>query len=50
MSKQECIEKLSDYIFWDVDRKIVDTSDNAAFIIQRVLEYGQWTDWQTTPP
>ena len=46
MSKKECIQGFSDYIFWDVDRSSVDPSANASFIVQRVLEYGQYEDWK----
>ena len=46
MSKQECIQGFSDYIFWDVDRGSVDLTSNAPFVMQRVLEYGQIGDWK----
>ena len=46
MSKKECIQGFSDYIFWDVDRSSIDPSANASFIVQRVLEYGQYEDWK----
>lgn len=45
MSSQECIRGFSDYIFWDVDRSSVDLVENAPFVVQRVLEYGQINDW-----
>ena len=46
MSKQECIQGFSDYIFWDVERNSIDLASNAPFVIQRVLEYGQIGDWK----
>ena len=46
MSKKECIQGFSDYIFWDVDRYSIDPTVNAPFIVQRVLEYGQYEDWK----
>lgn len=46
MSMKECIRRFSDYIFWDVDRNDVDLSVNSAFVIRRVLEYGQIGDWR----
>ena len=46
MSKQECIQGFSDYIFWDVDRNSIDLAFNAPFVMQRVLEYGQIGDWK----
>ena len=46
MSMKECIQRFSDYIFWDVDRNDVDLSANSPFVIRRVLEYGQIGDWR----
>ena len=46
MSKQECIQGFSDYIFWDVDRNAIDLTENAPYVVQRVLEYGQVGDWK----
>lgn len=37
---------LSDHLFWDVDRSGIDPERNAAWLAQRVLEYGRWADWQ----
>lgn len=46
MSAKECIQGFSDYIFWDVDRDSIDLSANAPYVVQRVLEYGQYNDWK----
>lgn len=46
MSRQECINGFSDYIFWDVDKASVDPVLNAPFLVRRVLEYGQIADWK----
>ncbi len=46
MAKNELLERLSAYLFWDVDREAVDADSNAPYIIQRVLEYGQLSDWR----
>lgn len=46
MSRQECINGFSDYIFWDVDKSSVDPVQNAPFLVRRVLEYGQIADWK----
>lgn len=46
MSANECIQAFSDYIFWDVDKNLVDLSSNASYVVQRVLEYGQIEDWR----
>ncbi|MCR5560515.1 MAG: hypothetical protein K6F58_01705 [Bacteroidales bacterium] len=46
MSRQECIQGFSDYIFWDVDRNAIDLQANIRFVVQRVLEYGQYQDWK----
>ena len=45
MSKQECIQELSDNIFWDVEKGSIDLELNAPYVVQRVLEYGQIGDW-----
>lgn len=41
----QTIHNLSQYIFWDCDRDTISVTDNAPFIIQRVLSYGQIEDW-----
>ena len=47
MSQQEeYISKLSLYLFWDIDITKADMDTCPAQIIQHVLEYGQWEDWQ----
>lgn len=46
MSSAEYIDGFSSYIFWDVDRTALDPVANAPYIIQRVLEYGQYEDWK----
>ena len=47
MSQQEeYISKLSLYLFWDIDITKAEMDTCPAQIIQRVLEYGQWEDWQ----
>lgn len=46
MSRQECIQGFSDSVFWDVDRKQIDLSRHAPYVVQRVLEYGRISDWK----
>ncbi len=46
MSKQECIQGFSAYLFWDVDKSSIDLTLNAPYVVQRVLEYGQIGDWK----
>ena len=41
--------KLSNILFWDVDRNDIDFDKYATFIIQRVLEYGEFCDWKVIP-
>ena len=36
---------LSQHLFWDIDAQNFDMDKNAAWIIQRVLEYGNMKDW-----
>jgi len=44
MSSKECIEKLSNVLFWDINKDQVDMDKYPAHIIQRVLEYGNMDD------
>jgi hypothetical protein len=37
---------LSPHLFWDVRAGEVDPERHAAWLVQRVLEYGDWPDWQ----
>ncbi|MCC8038465.1 MAG: hypothetical protein LIP02_10120 [Bacteroidales bacterium] len=39
-------ESLSPYLFWDMDTRGLDWDSFPAYIIQRVLEYGQMDDWR----
>ena len=51
MSQQEeYISKTILYLFWDIDITKADMDTCPAQIIQRVLEYGQWEDWQLIVP
>lgn len=40
------INSFSSYLFWDIDRTTLDIHIHAAYIIKRVLEYGQLSDWK----
>lgn len=46
MGNKECISQLSDNLFWDVDMSQFDMDKAPGQIIKRVLEYGEWKDWQ----
>lgn len=46
MSSKECINKFSKNLFWDVDASQLQMNAHAAYIIQRVMEYGQMDDWR----
>ena len=46
MSQKEFIQRFSNHLFWDVDKAVIDPAVNAPYIIQRVLEYGEFTDWK----
>lgn len=39
-------QQFSEHLFWDVVREEVDMDVHAAFIVQRVLEYGTLEDWR----
>ena len=36
---------LPSYLFWDIDLKSIDFTENARFIIQRVIQKGSLKDW-----
>ena len=40
-------DRLSAYLFWDMDMDSFDPERHSAQIIQRVLEYGELDDWRT---
>lgn len=46
MISKDYINQLSPYLFWDMDRELVDMDTCPSQIIQRVLEYGTWKDWK----
>ena len=46
MKSSECIERLSEFLFWDADMSDADMDEYPAFFIQRVLEYGTMDDWR----
>lgn len=39
------LDKFSSYLFWDVDKSSLNMEEHASYIIKRVLEYGQLSDW-----
>lgn len=45
MEQNEVIMSLSEHLFWDIDKSKLDINVSSAYIIQRVLEYGEWSDW-----
>ena len=36
----------SKYLFWDTDSTKVDLERNSPYMVQRVLEYGELSDWR----
>lgn len=46
MNATECIKKMSPVLFWDVDKSQADMDKYPSFFVQRVLEYGNWSDWK----
>lgn len=46
MAEKQFISCLSKYLFWDTDVKTLDTQAHSAWLIQRVLERGQLSDWR----
>lgn len=46
MASKNQTEKFSNHLFWDVDRNILDLSNDRAYIIKQVLEFGLMEDWK----
>ena len=46
MSNAEIITSFSRNLFWDVDPSTINLESNSRYIIQRVLEYGRYSDWK----
>lgn len=40
------IEKFSPHLFWDTDQSKLDWTKHRSYIVERVLEYGLFSDWQ----
>ena len=45
MKRDVWVNKLSNILFWDVDRATVDPDTHLRWIIERVLERGDYGDW-----
>ena len=45
MSERDYIQSFSEYLFWDVDKNSIDLEANAPYVVRRVLELGQLSDW-----
>lgn len=39
------IEKFSTYLFWDVDRSLLEVERSKVYIVDRVLSHGLLSDW-----
>ena len=46
MIENDYISGFSDYLYWDVDKSSINMEDNAPYIVGRVLELGQMSDWK----
>jgi hypothetical protein len=40
------IEKFSEHLFWDVEKSLIDVTQNSKYIINSVLQYGFFKDWK----
>lgn len=45
MQQNNITNGLSEHLFWDIDKSKLDLDKSSSYIIQRVLEYGEWNDW-----
>ncbi|MDR2843067.1 MAG: hypothetical protein LBV57_00285 [Candidatus Symbiothrix sp.] len=39
--------RFSENLFWDADMNDLDLDVHKTYIVGRVLDYGEWNDWQT---
>lgn len=46
MKNNDDINLFSDYLFWDVRKDSIDLDANESYVIKRVLEFGQMSDWR----
>ena len=46
MKHNDDIKLVSEYLFWDVRKDTIDLDANEAYVIKRVLEFGQINDWR----
>ena len=46
MENSDKLHGLSPYLFWDVDTTNFDIDKSASWLIPRVLEYGNMSDWR----
>ncbi len=46
MKHNDDIKLFSEYLFWDVRKDTIDLDANEAYVIKRVLEFGQINDWR----
>jgi hypothetical protein len=40
------MKPLTPHLFWDVSPAEIDPKRHATWLAKRVLEYGDWSDWQ----
>ena len=46
MASKDTINQFTENLFWDTDVTTLDLNKFPAYIIQRVLEYGEMQDWR----
>ena len=46
MDSNDTIKQFTENLFWDTDVSNLDVNKFPAYIIQRVLEYGEMQDWR----
>ena len=46
MDSTNIIDQFSKHLFWDTDTSKLDLNAYPAYVIQRVMEYGQMQDWK----
>lgn len=46
MGDKDYIAQFTENLFWDTDTSKLDLNEYPAYVIQRVLEYGEMQDWR----
>jgi hypothetical protein len=46
MDNQSIFSQFTPNLFWDADLSLLDIEKNKTYVVSRVLDRGNWSDWQ----